>query len=106
MNKFTKLYKVLIIITFLIVSFFFLRWVNEVRPRWEVREEIIILEAYYSSFDGEDRFRYAGKAPFCTNVISIYDDGGGVRIYNGMQEVINYSDEKQYCYIKELVRIN
>ena len=77
-------YKILIVITFLIACFFLIKWANEVRPRYEIREQIIELECVKSDCLFPET---QGK------VISFYC----------VDNWDNWYD--RICYIKEKVRI-
>jgi len=82
-----KFYKTIIVITFLIAVFFFLRWFDGVRPKYEIRETI--------------------ELAYCNQRMCIM-----LEEINGMREV-KYSeyyfckveDDWSSCYIQEKVRV-
>jgi len=79
-------YKTIIIITFLIAVFFFIKWFDGVRPKWEVRERIIDLECVKSG---------------CLMPKDI--QGDVIQSYC----VDNFDGwYKRICYIKEKVRVH
>jgi len=80
-----KFYKVIIVITFLIACFFFLRWFDGVRPKYEIREQIIDLKCVESGCLMPKEIQGDVIQSYCVDNF----DGWYKRI----------------CYIKEKVRI-
>lgn len=93
-----KLQTTLIVITFLVAIFFFGKWINDVRPRYEWQERI-----EHQVFPENKWFNciyeYTKKYCFCTETLIIEKP----YIFWG-EELVDYSYERD-CYIKEKVKL-
>jgi len=122
-----KLQPILIIITFLIAVFFFVKWVNDVRPRHEWQESI--REVGFMNFSRDDEFceileietfSRVIEVPFASStndVESMLHSNEFIPSFNkwnpGMEIIYEFKEYYVYrteairlCYKKEKVRIN
>ena len=109
MNKQTlpTFYKAIIIITFLIACFFFLRWFDGVAPKFEWQGEIIVCkqeDMNRSGWSGRilDKEKQDGISTYflsCDDFMSNYTN------YSGDDTYCEKNEEGASCYIKEKVRV-
>ena len=91
----TTLLIITTLITTLIAIFFLCEWVNDVRPRYEWKERIEVVEFLEEiTFDHD-----------CDGKANVFCEGD-VLIQDCLGIVTNFYEEPSFCYIKEKVRIN
>lgn len=100
-----KFYKVLIVITFLIAAFFFLRWIDGVRWKYEWQGEIIVCKQEsddsWNIWKGEilGKEKQDGSSTYFKNCDRF------MLSYEGDDTYCEKNEEGAACYIKERVRV-
>lgn len=97
-----KFYKSLIIITCLICSFFFGKWVMEVWPRYKWDDKIVMVE------EGETYNFTRNAKVFCDKEVKVYHNLGEAKNYECLDSKGQYNgciENPGNCYVKERIRI-
>ena len=102
--------KTLITITCVIAIFFFGKWILEVRPRWELKKDIIEVKdiAMYNLLTNEEYY----NAKYCSKshdkeIIEPYTlDSMDIKTREITNKIVTSTEPYVYCYTEESIKVN